>query len=108
MQCRLSIAVGGFGLGSPSRAPVKVVPGFPLPFQQSSEHRNREETEACGRVGAVPDVPSGCRVGHFDGRYRAGGRGAKKDEVPGPASTPARNHGQNVYLARHDIYRNPR
>lgn len=97
MQCRLSIGVGGFGLGSPTRALVKVVPGFSLPFQQSSEYRNREKAEACGSSGSLADVPSHCSVGHFDSRYRAGGRGAKKEEMPGPAINPCtepRSHGQ--------------
>ncbi|EAA29771.1 hypothetical protein GE21DRAFT_4845 [Neurospora crassa] len=66
MHGRLSIRVGGFGLGSPSRALVTFHFGT---FQQGSEHRNRGE------------MPS---AGHFPstaGRYPAGGRGAKKEEV---------------------------
>ncbi|EGO58215.1 hypothetical protein NEUTE1DRAFT_101084 [Neurospora tetrasperma FGSC 2508] len=78
MHCRLSIRVGGFGLGSPSRA---LVTFHFRTFQQGSEHRNRAE------------MPSVSSVGHFPstaGRYRAGGRGAKKEEeVPaGGARAP--------------------
>lgn len=85
MHCRLSIRVGGFGLGSPSRA---LVTFHFRTFQQGSEHRNR---------GEMPSVSS---VGHFPstaGRYRAGGRGAKKEEAGARSGlSPCTD------LARHD------
>ncbi|KAK3495114.1 uncharacterized protein B0T23DRAFT_403891 [Neurospora hispaniola] len=53
MHCRLSIRVGGFGLGSPSRA---LVTFHFRTFQQGSEHRNRGEMPSVSSVGHFPST----------------------------------------------------
>ncbi|EGZ71469.1 hypothetical protein NEUTE2DRAFT_65975 [Neurospora tetrasperma FGSC 2509] len=59
MHCRLSIRVGGFGLGSPSRA---LVTFHFRTFQQGSEHRNRAEMPSTGPVVGVPRRKKRCPV----------------------------------------------
>lgn len=72
MQCSSQPWVGGFGLGPSESCTCEAL-------------RTSQSREKLKHVGAVPESLSDT----LNSRYRAGSRGAKKEEVSGPASTPA-------------------
>ena len=84
MQCRLNIGVGRFRSWEPESCTCESWTRLSTPISRAPNIAIERKLK---HVGAVADV----QYRHLDSRYRAGGRGAKKEEVPGPASTPARS-----------------